>query len=190
MESRTLITLAALGALLPAWAHAAPPAFPVCYNYGCSMRQDVTLSVAQWQEIRDVFTPPAASAQQERELVRRAVAKLEILTGAQTGAWRDRGGNAAGSGEPGQMDCIDESTNTTTYLTLLQQDGLLTWHDIGARARRSKWVLDVHWTAVLREKAGGRQYAVDSWFLDNGLPPYVQKLEDWLDKEDIDGSVP
>jgi hypothetical protein len=36
-----------------------------------------------------------------------------------------------------------------------------------------------HTTAVIEETASGDRYAVDSWFLDNGQPPYIARLEVW-----------
>jgi hypothetical protein len=162
----------------------APDGFPVCYGHECSRQQLVQLDDRQWQIVRALFSPAATSAA-ERAMIRRAIAQLEDFAGVLAGTSGDRGGNVAGAGMPGQMDCIDESINTTTYLTLLQQDGLLRWHEVQERVRRSKWVLDVHWTAVMRETASGQRYAVDAWFLDNGEPPYIQRLEDWLDKEDF-----
>lgn len=159
--------------------------FPVCYSHECGRQQFVRLSDRQWQATRALFTPDATSAAAERAMIRRAIAQLEQFTGVLAGTSADRGGNVAGAGLPGQMDCIDESINTTTYLGLLQQDGLLHWHEVQERERRSKWVLDVHWTAVIRETASRQRWAVDSWFLDNGEPPYIQRLEDWLDKEDF-----
>lgn len=166
---------------------AAPAGFPVCYSHECGRQQFVRLSDRQWQATRALFPPAVTSAAAERAMIRRAIAQLEQFTGVLAGTSADRGGNVAGAGLPGQMDCIDESINTTTYLGLLQQDGLLHWHEVQERERRSKWVLDVHWTAVIRETASGQRWAVDSWFLDNGEPPYIQRLEDWLDKEDFPG---
>jgi len=189
MEARNLIsTITALLIGIPVAVHAAP-SFTVCYGFECGRQQQVSLTPSQWQGIRAIFTPPAADAGLERALIRRAIAQMETLAGASTGTWMDKGGNTAGSGQPKQMDCIDESTNTTTYLSLIQQDGLLQWHEVAERARRAKWILDVHWTAVIREKASGHFYAVDSWFLDNGEPPYIQRLEDWKAKKKIEQPV-
>jgi hypothetical protein len=85
------------------------------------------------------------------------------------------------------MDCVDESTNTTTYLTMLLKDGLLKWHNVEDRATRGFFIFGwPHTTAVIRDTVTGQLYVVDSWFLDNGQPPYIQKLEDWRDKKDFD----
>ena len=36
-----------------------------------------------------------------------------------------------GSGDPTQQDCVDEATNTTSYLLVLQAHGLLKHHTVG-----------------------------------------------------------
>jgi hypothetical protein len=104
--------------------------------------------------------------------------------GAQTGTWMDLGGNLAGSGQPGQLDCIDETRNTTGYLHVLAERGLLHWHRVGERQKRAPWLFDQHWTAVLVDRTDGRRWAIDSWHRDNGERPYVQTLEAWLDKDE------
>ena len=51
---------------------------------------------------------------------------------------------------PGQQDCIDESINTTVFMRLFQQTGLLRHHRVLDRAyRRSIW--DQHWAAEIEE---------------------------------------
>lgn len=161
----------------------APDELHICYNFECSRQKTVKLDAQQWQTILALFTP--ASAAEERTVIRHAIAQMEVFAGALSGTSGDLGGNVAGAGRPGQMDCIDESTNTTTYLTLLQQNGLLRWHQVQERAQRDKWIIDIHWAAVISDTDSGQLCAVDSWFLDNGQPPYIQKLANWLDKKDF-----
>lgn len=124
-----------------------------------------------------------SSAKTERASIRHAVAYMEQIAGQQLPTFNDVGGNyQAGIVQNGQMDCIDESTNTTTYLTFFQQQGLLRWHTVEKRAFRAPYLLDQHWSAQIRERTTGRHYVVDSWFGDNGEPPLIQPLEDWLRK--------
>ena len=35
-----------------------------------------------------------------------------------------------GTGDPTQQDCVDEATNTTSYLLVLQSNGLLKYHTV------------------------------------------------------------
>ena len=157
----------------------APPPFYVCTDYHCDEGETVTLSEAQWRQVVSLF-PPTDSPAEEREQIRRAIALLETQVGKTTGTWRDLAKNVAGAGQPGQLDCISESKNTTSYLQLLSKDGLIRWHQVEDRELRHPWILDVHWSAVIRDRNTGKRYAVDSWFLDNGQPPYIQALDDWL----------
>jgi hypothetical protein len=78
-----------------------------------------------------------------------------------------------------QMDCIDETTNTNTYLAMMYHDGLLEFHVPAGEARRILPYLFLHATAVIRETGTNRKYAVDSWFLDNGRPAFVIPLSVW-----------
>ncbi len=149
----------------------------ICFDHGCKSNAQVRLSADEWRRIGSAFGN-AGSAVEERRSIARAIAAFERIVGQHTGTSLDRGGNSAGAGMPGQMDCIDESRNTTTYLRALERRGLLRWHSVAPRARRVSWFVFLHWTAVVVER-GGESYAVDAWFRDNGQPPYVQRLSDW-----------
>jgi hypothetical protein len=160
-----------------------PAQFSVCHRHTCAEVDQVGLDASDWLTVRGLFAPPAADAAAERRQIALAVAQLERLIAPQIGAERDRGGNLSGFGEPGsQLDCIDESTNTTTYLTLLQQDGLLRWHSVAPRATRNYVIFGwPHTTAVIREHDNDARWAVDSWFHDNGAVPEVVPLAQWRD---------
>ena len=154
---------------------------PVCYNFGCEERPIVSISEHEWSETAGWFTP-VSSAAKERQQIRQAVGWMEVIIGRYTPTHRDIGRNLADEGQqerwPGQLDCIDESINTTIYLRLFEQRGLLKWHRVVEREnRRAIW--DQHWTAQVEELRTGARYAVDSWFDDNGTLPYVQKIEEW-----------
>ncbi len=176
------VAIVLLTSALASAAQASPGAFGVCYDYGCKTRQTVRLPEEQWQTVRALFAPEPANATQERRRIARAIALMETLVGTITGTAADLGGNTRGAGMPGQMDCIDESTNTNTYLHLMQADGLLRFHEVRGRRMRSRWLVDAHWTAVIRDTGTGQDYAVDSWFFDNGQPPVIARLNDWLAK--------
>jgi hypothetical protein len=81
---------------------------------------------------------------------------------------------------PGQQDSIDESVNTSLYLTLLQSVGLMRFHTVQDRATRGSFILGYpHTAAVIRETKTGKEYAVDSWFYDNAKPPVIIPIEIW-----------
>lgn len=156
-----------------------PAPFFSCTDYHCDEGETVTLGDRQWRQVVSLFSPTASPAE-ERQQIRRAIALLETEVGEITGTWRDLAKNAAGAGQPGQLDCISESKNTTTYLKLLSNHGLIRLHAVEDRELRHPWILDVHWSAVIRDRSTGMRYAVDSWFLDNGQLPFIQPLDEWL----------
>ena len=154
--------------------------FTVCYGNTCRYIVPVALSEREWNEIRDIFIPPAVSAAEEREKIRIAIGRFESIIGDKTGTSGDKGENFPGLGLQGQMDCVDEATNTSVYLTLLQDQHLLKWHHVLHRTNRGIETLQApHFTAVISEDETGSEYAVDSWFLDNGQPPYIVPLSEW-----------
>lgn len=161
-----------------------PEMMTICHGNGCLNLGYVSLTARQWQELTGLFHPLSSTAEEERERLRRAVALMERFVGAVTGTWQDKGGTF--NGGEGQMDCIDESINTSLYLTMFHKFGLMRHHRVVDRATRG-WFLGgwPHTTAVILEttetERNGRKklWAVDSWFLENGEPPFILPLELW-----------
>ena len=153
---------------------------PVCFNYGCSALTMVRFGPAELGEVKRMFAD-VASPQGERDAIARAIGSLYLHAALQTPTWRDRGGNIADEGEDGRMDCIDHSTNTTTYLALLERNGWLRFHSVaGPPVQRGRF-LAVHWGAQVRENGGEARWIVDSWFFDPGNPATIYPLDEWLD---------
>ena len=131
------------------------------------------------------FSPAAVSAEQERAYIKEAIARLEELVGRYTPTWRDVGTNLPTTNGkprsfPGQLDCIDESINTTTYLELLEKEGLLKYHVVSERAYRRS-LFSQHWAGQIIENSNNESFVIDSWFYDNGELPYIEPLETWAD---------
>lgn len=161
-----------------------PAALPVCFDHGCSSVKRVSLPDAQWRRVIKHLALPAPDPAAEREQIRRAIAEMEHVTGGLAGTADDRAGDLSGFGNlRPQMDCIDESSNTTTYLTLFERADLLRWHDVQPRAHRGYLLFGgwPHYTALIREHGTGKQWVVDSWFRDNGELPDVMDLQTWED---------
>lgn len=154
----------------------------LCYSYGCKQSAPVTLSRADWAQLRALF-PASRTAEQEREAIAQSVGLFERIVGRVSPIHHDLGGNPLGAArQTGQLDCIAESLNTTALLILLDQQGLLRWHRVVERAYRAPWLLDQHWSAQIEEINSERRYTVDSWPQDNGEPALVQTLDDWRGK--------
>lgn len=156
--------------------------FQHCSGYGCQTKAEVAIGAQQWAKVEHIFEREAKSAMQERKKIALAIAVFEREVGALTDTSGDAGGSFEKMGK-GQLDCVDESTNTTTYLSLLKKKELLKFHDVHApTVRLPLFNSNVGWphqTAVISEKGAGAYYVVDSWFHDNGEPAEVLPLADW-----------
>ena len=161
-----------------------PDNYSICHGHTCSKFAFISLSEKQWFSAKALFQPVAGNAEQEREQIRQAVALLEELTGEQAGTDKDRAENNIIQGLVlnGQMDCIDESTNTTVYLRMLDNDNLLHFHSQAHRITRGIFSGDFgvpHTTATIVENASNTRFVVDSWFGNNGELPDIVPLELW-----------
>ena len=150
----------------------------ICYNYGCHAKAQVNFNEAQLAPLQRLLAE-AADAAAERKAISLVIGRMYAIAGEQTPVWRDKGGNFADSGENGQMDCIDHSTNTHVFLSLLELNGWLRFHTALEPVRRVRFLIAVHWSALIREKKTDSEYAVDSWYVDNGRPAFVIPIEDW-----------
>jgi hypothetical protein len=156
--------------------------FEVCTGGGCAEIKHVSLNNEAWKKIADIFTDTgtAPDAKQERKLIAEAIGELEKIIGAKTGTTTDRAGTFGSSNYPGQLDCNDEAINSTTYMRLMRQHGLIRLHEVEDMRTRnfffSGWP---HSTAVIHEIKTGGRYAVDSWFYDNGFPATIVPFSLW-----------
>lgn len=162
----------------------------VCHAYGCSMQTKVRFGPAQIEKIKRVMKkiPRKDTPYEERRAVAYAVSWMERYVGKITGTSGDRAGmEFDGSGDPTQQDCVDEATNTTSYLLVLQHNKLLKHHTVGTPFSKGNILMGVkywpHWTAVLKENETNVKYAVDSWIYANGENPAVVKATDWYLKD-------
>ncbi len=178
-----------LALLLPLLICMAPAAqafiIDTCIDYHCDIIVPVTLNDRERAQISQLFRDVESPAE-ERQRVAEAIGLFERLIGPKNGTLDDLGKNpsdAPPSPKGGQLDCISESTNSTTYLKELERSGLLRWHSVSERTMRRRWLFGVHWTAVISD-GEGVQYAVDSWYGRNGDPAIVLPLDAWYEGEE------
>ena len=164
---------------------AAAVSYQICYDFGCKHQAEIVLSDQEWSSIEALLN--ADKAEDERQQLKLAVARMEYLSGLYSPTYRDVGMNLPVTADntksdlfPGQLDCIDESINTTRYLELFEQAGLLKFHRVAERAYRRSF-FDQHWAAQLQDLTTSRRYVIDSWFEDNGELPVLVSSERWMD---------
>jgi len=157
-----------------------PGDFFTCYGYGCKYRTRIALTEDEWQDVRAEFNPLSEDASAERSQVAAAVGRLERIVGLRTGTSLHQEHSRFSVGDPTQLDCVDNSVNTWTYLTMLAHDGLLHYHRVAGLAHGGTLLtLDFTNAAVIVQKDGGEQFVVDPWMGEAGVPPPVIPLEVW-----------
>ena len=161
-------------------------AVSVCHAYGCQKTTRVVFNNTDVKAIAKVMrkTKKADTPFEERRAVAYAIAWMETEVGKRIRTSNDRPGmDYNGSGDPTQMDCVDEATNTTSYLMFLYSKGLIKKHTVSipiSKGRIWKGVKNwPHWTGILKVNESGVRYAVDSWPFVNGENPAVVKLDEW-----------
>jgi hypothetical protein len=119
--------------------------------------------------------PRDDSAREERRAITNAIGWMERRVAPEVGTATDRPSmDFRGSGDGSQQDCVDEATNTTSYLLVLARHGLIRHHAVErpfAKDDFGKWT---HWAALIKEKESGELFAVDSSASVNGENPTVQ----------------
>jgi hypothetical protein len=182
-----------------------PASFYVCYGYSCKYSARITLRAEEWQSVRVLLDPPSSNESVERRQLRveewqstrglldppsdeslerrrvsLAMARFDQLVAARIGTLVHQR-REYNPGDPSQYDCIDESINTWTYLTILDHEGLLRYHRVGGLAHAGTVLdFDVRNTAILVSAADGMSYAIDPTLVDVGEPPPVVKLQSWV----------
>jgi hypothetical protein len=158
----------------------------VCHAYGCRQQTPFRFTDDDIAALKTLMqkTRKADTAHEERRAVAYAVGWMETRVGAVIGTSADRPGmDFKASGDPTQQDCVDEATNTTSYLLILDRNGLLKHHAVGTPFSKENLLRGVsgwpHWTAVLTEHGSGQRWAVDSWIYANGENPAIVEADKW-----------
>ncbi len=154
----------------------------VCSAHGCRHKTRFTFSrrdIAKLRAIMDRARRDGSPAG-ERRAIRKAIAWMEDRVGRETGTAADRAGlDFLGAGDPTQMDCVDEATNTTSYLSVLPANGLLRHHEVLRPMAKDAPLTWTHYFADSRDKTPGQRWAVDSFMRPNGQEPIIMEAEKW-----------
>jgi hypothetical protein len=151
----------------------------MCSAYGCRHKSTFTFTHHDIATLTTVMAPNRThTAADERKAIAKAIAWIENRVGRETGTWQDRAAiDFSAAGDASQMDCVDEATNTTSYLSVLAAHGLLNHHKVlrpMAKDGVGRWT---HYFAIIQEKASGQRWAVDSSMRANGQEPIIMQAE-------------
>jgi len=158
-----------------------PSSFVFCTNYGCREKTTVSLSPESWLSIRKIFAVKNSDPARERQQIIDAVSLLETIVGPITETEYDEPGTFPGFGKGNQLDCVAESLNTSTYLVMMEEDNLITEHNVLGPTQRGFMINFAwpHFAPVIEEKATGKWFVVDSWFYKNGAKPVIVSFQEW-----------
>jgi hypothetical protein len=165
----------------------------VCHAYGCKTQTPFTFSEADIAEIAAVMARVKRddSPAEERRGIAYAIAWMERRVAPIVGTATDRPSmDLLGSGDESQQDCVDEATNTTSYLLVLQRHGLIHHHNVErpfAKDSPTQWT---HWAALIRDKQSGNPFAIDSSSSPNGVNPTVQAAGSFYVPDGPNDNVP
>jgi hypothetical protein len=153
----------------------------VCYNWSCNNITRLQLSTDELAEVKRYMDACAGDRLFERlQRLRIGVWRMEVLVKQHIPELaNDLAVNDQEYALNGRTDCVDNATNTTTFLSILSDLGVLQGWAVGKSSVRDRLTKDVHWTATVIDEGNGRQWAVDSWFRPHGHLPFVSPLSDW-----------
>ncbi|MFZ1537200.1 MAG: hypothetical protein WAT23_07445 [Chromatiaceae bacterium] len=134
---------------------------------------------------RDIALCPGTSFHDRLQQVRIGIWRMEVLAQKyQPLLANDLAINDFEAEVEGRMDCVDNASNTTTYLHILRDIRQLAgWTVSSPTVRNSFDVTAVHWTAVIVDTETGLPWSVDSWYRPNGHLPMVMPLPSWIDEK-------
>ena len=153
----------------------------ICHGFDCSYKTRLDLGPKDQERFAALFAK-VTTPEAERSAVGKAVQYAEDRAASVIGVRDLPKSDYTQSRVKGQMDCIDESTNTRSLLLYLEKRGLLKHHAVEANRSRGLFVDGryPHSTAVLRERASGKRWAIDSWYEPAGGAPDIMPFDDWV----------
>lgn len=157
------------------------PVMKVCSGYGCILEDRFSFSQAETAELKALFEP-ATGPEGERLAIQKAIGRMEQMARRHLRYRPDiKKAYQKNAGKRGQMDCVDESLNTTSYLKFLDGRGFLKHHKPRRRFAERGFLVDgryPHKSAVIVD-AAGTEWTVDSWYEGDGSQPQIMRLRAW-----------
>ena len=154
----------------------------ICSGYGCIYSDKFAFTEADAVRLEQIMQKGADNASAERVAVAEAIGVMEEITLRRIRFGRDvEKAYQRNLSRRGQMDCVDESLNTTAYLKYLYKNGWLRHHKPRKHYAERGLLIDgryPHKSAVMIS-ADGTRWTVDSWYKAGGQPAQVMRLKDW-----------
>jgi hypothetical protein len=157
-------------------------AMTVCYGFTCRRRMEFAFSSGDRAAVASILAGGRASAAAERAAVQKAVIWFDRRIGPVIGTnKRIARADIRSGADSTNFDCWDTTRNTTGFLLIVQDWGLLRYHSVGDPLYRGNALIGQtpHNTAVLVERATRTEWVVDMWTRGYGQPPEVMTADQW-----------
>ena len=155
----------------------------ICFNWSCARKRTMTFTPDDVALLKSQMAICRGKGLEDRlQRVRIGIWQMELLAQKYLPSLaNDLAINDFEAGVDGRTDCVDNATNTTTYLHILQGiqelDG---WQVSSPKVRNLFDVTSVHWTAVIIDTESKTPWSVDSWYRPNGHLPMIMPLASWI----------
>lgn len=158
----------------------------ICFNWSCAYRETITFTLDDMKLVKKNMSSCTGTTLNDRlQRLRIGIWQMESLAEKyQPLLANDLAINDFEQEIEGRTDCIDNASNTTTYLQILRDIGELPGWKVSPTTVRNRFdITAVHWTAVITDMETGLPWSVDSWFRPNGHLPMVMPLQSWVDEK-------
>jgi len=158
----------------------------VCFNWSCRSREPVTFTADDLSTVSAEMARCGADRLYDRlQRIRIGIWQMELAAQKYIPVLaNDQAVNDKDADLEGRTDCVDNTTNTSTYLRILSDLSLIPGWRVSQPEVRAPLSLEaVHWTAVVTDIESGENWTVDSWFRPHGHLPFVQPVGAWLGGE-------
>jgi len=159
----------------------AAPALTLCIDGDCKTSQRVSLSDEDWSKINEVFSQPAQTAQQERDFIAKALARIEKATLTALATKSVKSFSAQDLHD--RMNNRDQALNYKSYMSLLLDQKLIHHHVLRKIEHRSSWVGMNEYAVVILDQLNGGLYSLDANKADFSEPPPIKPLTIWKNKK-------
>lgn len=156
--------------------------FDHCKGYGCRLIDHIKLDARSWRKIDRFFVPKSKTPVIERQRLAKVASAFEKIVAPITNTTNDVKGTFYKLGDD-QLDCVDESINTTTLLLILRERGHILFHDVKAPTSRPPFLGGNRWphqAATIKDRETNIHYVVDTWFENSGGTSYVLPVQQWV----------
>ncbi len=153
----------------------------VCYGYVCRRRDTLDFTPADRKALTAVMNAGKANAAAERVAFQKAMVWFDRRVGPMLGTTKRVANADFRFTDKENFDCWDTTRNTTSLLLVLQSWNLIKHHTIGDPHYRGNVLMlqTPHNTAVVVERATGKEWVVDMWTRAYAEMPDVMPVEQW-----------